>query len=444
MLLNNYKQLKYFTLNTNNKTDTTKWNIPTNYNFSQKAKIALVSINNDTDSNLNMVFCPTIKNNYFSSLNTAPLIYAGIGYNNQNIINEKQYFEINGAFLNEIELKTFSSPPLNELIYPDLEGIPPILWYKFDNSGNVGLDTMGKANLVLNGTAALTYDNTMSVFGTGSAKGIATQSLAATYNFKDMVDACTISFWIRITTLNANSDIIFDNTSVRPYFLMGRNAATNNITLSFFGASSTSSHFVGQYKADNIWKHFTIVAEKSGTATKITSYLNGVLNATTSSGTWGTSGFTNFIISNTSAGSSMIGNLDDLRFYNKALNQDQINSLYIITRINYPVVKNESYKSLTLTEPIIGMDLNPLIWYKFDNSANVGLDSMGLANLVSDGINTSMVYDGTIAKRGTGSLKSTINSTLTNNYNFADIVDACTIAFWLQITSITNWDVIFR
>jgi hypothetical protein len=140
----------------------------------------------------------------------------------------------------------------------------------------------------------------------------------------------------------------------------------------------------------------------------------------------------------------MIGNLDDLRFYNKALNQDQINSLYIITRINYPVVKNESYKSLTLTEPIIGMDLNPLIWYKFDNSANVGLDSMGLANLVSDGINTSMVYDGTIAKRGTGSLKSTINSTLTNNYNFADIVDACTIAFWLKITSITNWDVIFR
>ena len=88
MLLNNYKQLKYFTLNTNNKTDTTKWNIPTNYNFSQKAKIALVSINNATDSNLNMVFCPSIKKRHYSSLNTAPLIYAGIGYNNQNIINE--------------------------------------------------------------------------------------------------------------------------------------------------------------------------------------------------------------------------------------------------------------------------------------------------------------------------------------------------------------------
>ena len=60
MSLNHYKQTKYFTLNTNDKTDTTKWNILNNYNFSQKAKMALVNVNNATDSNLNMVFCPTI------------------------------------------------------------------------------------------------------------------------------------------------------------------------------------------------------------------------------------------------------------------------------------------------------------------------------------------------------------------------------------------------
>ena len=106
MLINNNKQTKYFSLNTNDKTDTTKWNIPSNYNFSQKAKMALVSVNNATDSNLNMVFCPTIKNGYYSSLNTPPLIYAGIGYNNQNVINGKQYYDINGAYFNEIELKT--------------------------------------------------------------------------------------------------------------------------------------------------------------------------------------------------------------------------------------------------------------------------------------------------------------------------------------------------
>jgi hypothetical protein len=109
MLLNNNKQTKYFSLNTNDKTDGTKWNIPTNYNFSQKAKMALVSINNATDSNLNMVFCPTIKNNYFSSLNTSPLIYAGIGYNNQNIIKRIHMFyggpskETNASFYKHIE-----------------------------------------------------------------------------------------------------------------------------------------------------------------------------------------------------------------------------------------------------------------------------------------------------------------------------------------------------
>jgi len=126
MLLNN-KQLKYFNLNTNDKTDITKWNIPTNYNFSQKAKMALVSINNATDSNLNMVFCPTIKNNYFSSLNTSPLIYAGVGYNNQNIINEKMFYDVNGAYLSEIELKTYSSAPQNDLNYnyPQIPNLSP-------------------------------------------------------------------------------------------------------------------------------------------------------------------------------------------------------------------------------------------------------------------------------------------------------------------------------
>jgi len=60
MLLNN-KQTKYFTLNTNDIAETTKWNIPSDFNFSQKAKMSLVCVNNATDSNLNMVFCPSIK-----------------------------------------------------------------------------------------------------------------------------------------------------------------------------------------------------------------------------------------------------------------------------------------------------------------------------------------------------------------------------------------------
>jgi hypothetical protein len=102
MLINQNIQTKYLLLNTNDKTDTTRWNIQNNNDFSRKIKLALVSINNATDNNLNMVFCPTIKNNYFSSLNTYPLIYGGIGYNNQNVINEKQYYDVNGAFLNEI------------------------------------------------------------------------------------------------------------------------------------------------------------------------------------------------------------------------------------------------------------------------------------------------------------------------------------------------------
>ena len=112
--------------------------------------MALVSINNATDNNLNMVFCPTIKDNHFSSLNTHPLIYSGIGYDNKNIINGKQYYDVNGAYFNEIELKTFSSPPQNDFSYPELDGLKPNLWLKFDTGAittNYGTDNIYVYNI---------------------------------------------------------------------------------------------------------------------------------------------------------------------------------------------------------------------------------------------------------------------------------------------------------
>ena len=88
-----------------------------------------------------------------------------------------------------------------------------------------------------------------------------------------------------------------------------------------------NTHLNELFTADNVWKFITITAEKSGTAVKITSYLNGVFYATATSGTWNTSGI-NTSKSNIPGVGSFLGNLDDMRFYNKVLNQAEINDVY--------------------------------------------------------------------------------------------------------------------
>ena len=85
----------------------------------------------------------------------------------------------------------------------------------------------------------------------------------------------------------------------------------------------------GGYIADNIWKHYTITTQKTSTgAVKTTSYLNGVLNNTITGGTWSTSGILTYGLSSGTANLGFIGNLDDLRMYNRVLSQEQINDLY--------------------------------------------------------------------------------------------------------------------
>ena len=420
MLINQNIQTKYLLLNTNDKTDTTRWNIPTNNNFSQKIKMALVSINNATDNNLNMVFCPTIKDNHFSSLNTHPLIYSGIGYNNQNIINGKQYYDVNGAYFNEIELKTFSSPPQNDFSYPELDGLKPVLWYKFDDSTNLGLDTMGKLNLGTYGANSLPTYDTNSTKGSGSAKFIATQTFRSSYNWSDFLDEITICFWLKISGLTGSGDTIMSNTGDGNKLLIQRNALTSNFSLRLFNSGSLSTHFAGQYIADNTWKHYTITIKFLSGVVEVKSYLNGVFNATTTTGTWSSTNLTSLALGNGTA--SLLGNLDDIRFYNKVLNQDQINTIYG-SRNNYPIIKNESYKLPTPNDNDLNIHLIPNLWFKFDTGAlltNSGTNVITLTNFnASPNAGISIRGNNSISFNGTTQYLTGTGAILTNNGSFS-------------------------
>ena len=136
---------------------------------------------------------------------------------------------------------------------------------------------------------------------------------------------------MKITTLNTNWDNVFYCVSKQSLFLISRNNLTTSFYIALFGSgtSASTSHYIGKFIADNVWKHYTITVEKTITnAVKINSYLNTVLNATTTSGTWDTSGMTDLGISSSQSALSMIGNLDDVQLYNRALTQEQINNIY--------------------------------------------------------------------------------------------------------------------
>ena len=221
---------------------------------------------------------------------------------------------------------------INYISNKDGVRINPIIWYKFDDPNNLGLDTMGKANLGQRLAAPLpTYDNTAAIIGTGCINLTPGQFFYTTYNYSDIGNAFTISFWMKITTLNTNWDNVFYCVSKQSLFLISRNNLSNSFYIALFGSgtSASTSLYIGKFIADNIWKHYTITVEKTITnAVKINSYLNTVLNATTTSGTWDTSGMTDLGISSSQSALSMIGNLDDVQLYNKALTQEQINNIF--------------------------------------------------------------------------------------------------------------------
>ena len=314
----------------------------------------------------------------------------------------------------------------------------PIIWYKFDDSGNVGLDSMGKANLIQDGTnEVLTYNSLTSVRGNGSIESTGVKTLITNYNFSDIVNAMSISFWVKITSLSSVWDVIMLFYGIVPNqdtkLHIGRNNNTSNFIIVFFGSGSVvNTHLNGEFIGNNIWKYFTFTVEKSGTAVKITSYLNGIFNATSTTGTWDSTGITSFNLSNNTSpfnGLGFNGNLDDFRMYNKVLTQAEINAIYYDYKITNSDDNNEQNIS-TL----------PTMWYTFDNNL---LDISGNGNhlvLTSGGYTFSLNN----YARGNGSIKPNYTNcrlVSTNNYTISDTISTISVALWYKIIGLnTEYD----
>lgn len=448
-MLKQNTQLKFVSLNTNQATTETtnslitslKWNLQ-NLNIGNKNKIALIRANGGVDTNLYFTFCPTIRQGDYSSINSTPLIYSGIGNNNGNIT-AKNYYTISGNNFNELELKNYVATPQNDFTYPELDGLAPIIWYKFDDSGNIGLDTMENATMTQEGTTALpTYDTVSKIAGSGSVKFAQAQTmLKSSYNFDHITTEMTITFWIKIISYSSYGgyDSILINPQDQTKFYIYRSGSTSNFGICIFGSGYLEGIFFnGLFTGDNTWRHFTITAEKSGTKTKINSYINGVFNATYTTGTWSPLGILSLKMGHGSL--SFIGNLDDMRFYNKVLTQDQISQLYNGRRLDYPIIKNEAYLPANSTANDPNIHTIPNLWCRFETGALTVNDGTENANLTNNGgatnANVSVRGNNSISLNGsTQYLSGNLNvgkkswSIATWLYPRANDINGCVVCF---------------
>lgn len=135
----------------------------------------------------------------------------------------------------------------------------------------------------------------------------------------------TISFWAYPRSTTANSTMVI---STNP------NVSTNRVGIYFpWGASgilwdfgSDTSRLVKAWDNSwqNQWSYWTFTASPSGRAI----YRNGTLLLSNTSSANFTIGTISFYFARAEGGNYWNGNLDDVRFYNRVLSTDEMNTIY--------------------------------------------------------------------------------------------------------------------
>jgi hypothetical protein len=301
-------------------------------------------------------------------------------------------------------------------------------WYKFDSIDfckNYGL-TGKDYDLVPSSSSSTIYpQKTDKVYGDASANFTASAGYLSTpsYNFAtNFSSAFTISFWLKRNNVNTSWDVIFYgwlNSAINAALIIQRNGNFTYWDIRLFGNNSNTSGLLNDYTADKVWNHYVWIAEKVGTSTRISAYKNGVFVYTNTAGTW-TPPNMGFILSTTSTAQTLIGNLDDLRIYNKVLSQDEINTLYY----------NNGFYTQTA---------NLLTWYQFNGDSKSMLnDSSGNNNMLIPNSTTNILYDGVNKKYGTSSLSINDTTAFLSNTAINLASKSFTIAFWLRLSGLTS------
>ena len=290
--------------------------------------------------------------------------------------------------------------------YSILKDIIPTAWYKFEDITNLGKDDFNIYNFT--NYNSVSYNSTNFIKGSGSASFDGTYSrylngTGVNINNKSF----SISFWIYPTNLNNTFIYSSDNSNptIRTALHIGYRNSTN-FTFAFWGDDldiTISNHL-------NVWNFFTLTYNILNNEKII--YINGILVIS------GISGGALNCPQNYNIGRGFMGDsyysglMDDFRIYSGiVLSKSQIIEIYENSKINFIINGNLISIGCNFIAPINDYPLltygnnniiNPFVWYKFDDSTNLGKDEMNNHNLVNTGI---VEYYSADYKYGSGSSK---------------------------------------
>jgi len=223
-----------------------------------------------------------------------------------------------------------------------------IAYYPFNGNAN---DESGNGfNGIVNGVS-LTQDRFGNLNKAYSFNGSGQYiSLPSTINISRDISLC---FWIK--TANQDPDpypsgmFIVDRDQCNIYRDWSISMGLSGNLLFNTGSSVDETLASNSIINDDSWKHIVIVRDGDSLKKKI--YIDGVLDAISD---FNSIPFTNNSLSiyigaavcNTNTHDYCNGNVDDIRFYNRALNQTEINQLYSGVSLKLSVIQQGYYNSI--------------------------------------------------------------------------------------------------
>ena len=398
------------------------------YNFNLTSAQVLELYNGRIDVyKMNSTTLTTTSNSLILPINTL----TKFNYQDEFNLNPGKYdFKFNNGII------SINSNIINDYSYPILKDsnnniINPIAWYKFDDSTNLGKDETNNYNLTNKNSVLFNSSDFVKGLGSTSFNGYnnyLNNSIAFNLNSKDF----SISFWIKRDSNNRHDEIMVIGNSLSSLNLIDIAIYDNDkIAFNWWLEDFTTDN---AYLDAGTWVHLCFTY-KTGTKIK-TIYRNGI---SIKSGTTANEVTTaNELCIGADINSRFFkGLLDDFRIYSGLeLTSNQILELYngrielyngnILNFNSYPILKDLNNNSI-----------NPTAWYKFDDSTNLGKDSMNTYNLTnynSVGYNSTNVIKGS----GTASFDSGYSRYLLgtgvniNNKSFS-------ISFWVYPINITDY-----
>jgi hypothetical protein len=162
------------------------------------------------------------------------------------------------------------------------------------------------------------------------------------------LNAVSVAFWMQLSGLNLNSDtVLINDVSVSSEtFKIQRNGTTDYWSIECMGGVFTTDGILNDWVVDNTWNHYIFVFDNDNGSTRLNMYKNGVSVFTNTNGTWSSTLIAKPILGHSEQDSSLIGNIDEVRLYDRILTVDEVSELY-----NY--VPGTMVGSVATTQPTI-------------------------------------------------------------------------------------------